>query len=272
MGIMPALYIVATPIGNLEDITLRALRVLKEVGLIAAEDTRTTNILLRHYNIKTPLTSYHERNKEKKLDYLLQTLQEKDIALVSDAGTPGMSDPGYKLIAAAIEQGITVIPVPGVAAPIAAVMASGLPLQQFTFIGFLPRQKGERRNLLEAISGEKRTLVIFEAPHRVQAALQDIRDILGNRRVAICREMTKIHEEVFRGTVEQAREHFTEPRGEFTLVIEGNTGTTEIETDKLLTELRHLRQKGIPAHEATRQLAEITGLPRKELYRLWLSL
>ena len=272
MKAMPAFYVVATPIGNLEDITLRALRVLREVGLIAAEDTRTTNILLRHYDIKTPLTSYHERNKETKIDYLLHVLQEKDVALVSDAGTPGMSDPGYKLIAAAIEQGITVIPVPGVAAPIAAVMVSGLPLQQTTFLGFLPRQKGERRKMLGAIVGERSTLVIFEAPHRLQAALRDIRDILGNRRITVCREMTKIHEEVFRSTVEQALEHFAEPRGEFTLVIEGNTATIEMGKDKVLGELRRLRQQDVPAREATRQLAEITGLPRKELYKLWLSL
>ncbi len=269
---MSTLYIVATPIGNLEDITLRALRILREVGLIAAEDTRTTHNLLHHYDIQTPLTSYHERNKESKLNYLLQVLQEKDVALVSDAGTPGMSDPGYELIAAAIKQGISVIPVPGVAAPIAAVMVSGLPLNQTTFLGFFPRAKEERRKILEAVATERRTLVVFESPHRLRATLRDILGIMGNRRMAVCREMTKIHEEVFRGTAEQALEHFIEPRGEFTLVIEGNTKTTKIESNKVRDELQRLRDQGVPAREATRQLAEITGLARKELYRMWLSL
>ena len=268
---MPTLYIVATPIGNLEDITLRALRILREVGLIAAEDTRTTRNLLHHYNIKTPLTSYHERNKKTKLSYLLQVLQEKNAALVSDAGTPGMSDPGYELITMAIKQGIAVTPVPGVAAPVVAAVVSGLPLNQMTFLGFLPRQKAERRRMLEEIAVERRTLVAFEAPHRLSAALCDIRDILGNRRIAVCREMTKLHEEVFRGTVEEALTHFTEPRGEFTLVIEGDAGTASLKPEQMRVELRRLRQKGIPAREATRQLAEMTGMPRKELYKIWLQ-
>jgi 16S rRNA (cytidine1402-2'-O)-methyltransferase len=269
---MFTLYIVATPIGNMEDITLRALRVLREVGLVAAEDTRTTKNLLQHFDIKTPLTSYHERNKQSKLQYLLQALQEKDVALVSDAGTPGMSDPGFELISAAVQQGIKVVPIPGVAAPVTAVMVSGLPLNQTTFLGFFPRQKAERRKMLESLAAENRTLVVFEAPHRLRVALRDIIDVMGNRRIAVCREMTKLYEEIFRGTAEQALQYFTEPRGEFTLVIEGNVGVTKLEPDKVVAELRRLRSQGIPAREATQQLAEIAGLPRKELYRMWLQL
>ena len=219
--IVPALYAIATPIGNLEDISLRALRCLREVKLIAAEDTRTTRHLLNFYNIKTPVTSYHEYSKRAKLDYLLDCLEEGDVALVSEAGMPGLSDPGYKLIVAAIERGILVVPVPGASAVTAALVVSGLPTDQFLYLGFLPRRQGRRQRLLSSIVGEPRTIVAFEAPHRLRGTLSDIQETLGDRRLAICRELTKVYEEVFRGRVSQAREHFTEPRGEFTLVIEG---------------------------------------------------
>ncbi|MDP2954543.1 MAG: 16S rRNA (cytidine(1402)-2'-O)-methyltransferase, partial [Chloroflexota bacterium] len=218
---MATLYIVATPIGNLEDITLRAIRVLGEVGLIAAEDTRTTRKLLSRYSIKTPLTSYHDHNKESKLPYLLRVLQEKDMALVSDAGMPGISDPGYELVVKAVEEGIQVVPVPGPSAVTTALAISGLPTDQFVYLGYLPRRRGQRRLALQEVSGESRTLVIFEAPHRLRDSMEDIRAVLGDRRLAVCRELTKVYEEVFRGTVSQALEHFTEPRGEFTLVIAG---------------------------------------------------
>jgi len=220
---MAILYVVATPIGNLEDISLRALRVLREVKLIAAEDTRKTRRLLNAHNIETPLTSYHEHSKRAKLDYLLGYLEKEDLALVSEAGMPGLSDPGYDLIVAAVERGISVVSVPGPSAVITALVVSGLPTDQFVFVGFLPRRKGQRQRLLSSISDEARTIVAFEAPHRVREALTDIEEILGDRRVSVCRELTKVHEEVFRGRMSQARKHFAEPRGEFSLVIEGKT-------------------------------------------------
>jgi 16S rRNA (cytidine1402-2'-O)-methyltransferase len=220
---MPVLYVIATPIGNLEDISLRALRILQEVKLIAAEDTRTTRHLLSAHNIKTPLTSYHEHSKRAKLDYLLNYLEKEDLALVSEAGMPGLSDPGYELIVAAIEHGISVVPIPGVSAVITALVVSGLPTDQFLYVGFLPRRKGQRQRLLSSIVDEPRTIVAFETPHRLREALNDIVESLGNRRISVCRELTKVHEEIFRGRVNQAREHFAEPRGEFTLVIEGKT-------------------------------------------------
>jgi 16S rRNA (cytidine1402-2'-O)-methyltransferase len=220
---MSVLYVIATPIGNLEDISLRALRLLREVKLIAAEDTRTTRHLLNAYNIKTPLTSYHEHSKRAKLDYLLDYLEKEDLALVSEAGMPGLSDPGYELIVAAIERGISVVPIPGASAVITALVVSGLPTDQFLYVGFLPRRKGQRQRLLSSIVDEPRTIVAFETPHRIRETLSDIEEILGDRRLSVCRELTKIHEEIFRGRVSQAREHFAEPRGEFSLVIEGKT-------------------------------------------------
>jgi 16S rRNA (cytidine1402-2'-O)-methyltransferase len=220
---MPVLYVIATPIGNMEDISLRALRLLQEVKLIAAEDTRTTRHLLNAYNIKTPLTSYHEHSKRAKLDYLLDYLEKEDLVLVSEAGMPGLSDPGYELIVAAIERGISVVPIPGASAVITALVVSGLPTDQFLYVGFLPRRKGQRQRLLRSIVDEPRSIVAFETPHRLRETLSDIEEILGDRRLSVCRELTKVHEEIFRGRVSQAREHFTEPRGEFSLVIEGKT-------------------------------------------------
>ena len=220
---VPVLYAVATPIGNLEDISLRALRCLREVELIAAEDTRTTRHLLNFYNIETAVTSYHEHSKRAKLDQLLDCLEKGDVAVVSEAGMPGLSDPGYRLIAAAIGRGISVVPVPGASAVTAALVVSGLPTDQFIYLGFLPRRQGQRQRLLNSIAGEPRTIVAFESPHRLKGTLSDIQETLGDRRLAICRELTKVYEEVFRGKVSEAREHFTEPRGEFTLVIEGKT-------------------------------------------------
>jgi 16S rRNA (cytidine1402-2'-O)-methyltransferase len=220
---MSVLYVIATPIGNLEDISLRALRLLQEVKLIAAEDTRTTRHLLSAHDIKTPLTSYHEHSRRAKLNYLLDYLEREDLALVSEAGMPGLSDPGYDLIVGAIERGVSVVPVPGPSAVITALAISGLPTDQFLYVGFLPRRKGQRQRILSSIVEESRTIVAFETPHRLSEALSDIEEILGNRRISVCRELTKVHEEVFRGRVSRAREHFVEPRGEFTLVIEGKT-------------------------------------------------
>ncbi len=268
------IYLIATPIGNLEDISLRALRLLQEVKLIAAEDTRTTRQFLTFYNIKTPVTSYHEHNKRQKLGYLLGCLKEKDIALVSEAGMPGLSDPGYELVVAAIQQGIPVIPIPGATAIVTALVVSGLPVNRFFYLGFLPRRQGERRRLLQAVVEQPYTLIAFEAPHRLQATLRDAIEILGDRRVAVCRELTKVHEEVFRGKLSEAVEHFSQPRGEFTLVIEGREKERESPglTGEIEKELKLLYQRGLHTREAVAQLSKTTGVPRRKLYQTWLKL
>jgi len=267
------LYIVATPIGNLEDISLRALRTLREVKLIAAEDTRRTRKLLNAYDIKTPVTSYHEHNKLAKLDYILDCLKEGDVALVSDAGMPGIADPGYELIVAAHEEGIPLVPVPGPSVVTTALALSGLDSSQFRYLGYLLARAGARRRQLREVAGEQSTLVVFEAPHRLPAALKDILEILGDRKIAVCRELTKLHEEVFRGTVSEAIEHFTAPRGEFTLVIEGSREPERPQlTDAIKKRLKQMKQAGAGAKEAVAELAAGTGLSRKELYQAWLEL
>ena len=269
---MHKLYIVATPIGNLEDISLRALRILKEVKIIAAEDTRKTSRLLNHYQITTPMTSYYEHNKLVKLNRMLDYLEQGDMALVSEAGMPGISDPGYELIMAALEQGIPVVPVPGASAVVTALAASGLATDRFTFLGFLPTKTVARRRMLESVTAEKGTLIILEAPHRVEDSLKDMLSVLGDRRIAACRELTKMHEEIFRGTISEALAHFTEPKGEFTLVIEGN----KVESSKQLTtdiikKLHDLRASGVSAKEAIETMMVETGLTKRELYRAWLE-
>jgi 16S rRNA (cytidine1402-2'-O)-methyltransferase len=271
---MSALYLVATPIGNLEDISLRAIRVLGEVKLIAAEDTRRTRRLLSAYSIKTPLTSYYEHGRKSKLSYVTRCLEQEDVALVSEAGMPGISDPGYDLVQAAIERGIPVIAVPGPSVLPTALAVSGLPANQFVYLGFLPRKKGERRRLLGSIDTELWTIIVLEAPHRLLASLADIEEVLGDRKIAVCRELTKVHEEVFRGTVSQAIAHFSQPRGEFTLVIAGHSrGEVVIGvTDPIREELRRLRREGIPAKEASARLASTTKIPKKLLYKAWLEL
>jgi len=269
---MPSLYVVATPIGNLEDITLRALRILREVKLIAAEDTRRTKRLLTAYDIKTPMTSYHEHNKWTKLDDIMGHLEKGDVALVSSAGMPGISDPGYELIMAANQRGIPVVPVPGPSVVITSLVISGLPADRFIYLGFLPHKSADRRRRLESIAEEPGTIVVLEAPHRLAAALKDILSLLGDREVAVCRELTKIHEEVFRGTVSQAIAHFKEPRGEFTLVIAGNRerGRPEL-TEDIKQQLQDLRLSGLTAKEAVSRLVKATGLSRRELYRAWIK-
>jgi len=270
---MPTLYIVATPIGNLEDITLRALRILREVKLIAAEDTRRTKRLLTTYDIKTPMTSYHERNKWTKLGYILSQLGEVDVALVSEAGMPGISDPGYELVVAASQRGIPVVPIPGPSAIVTALAVSGLATDKFTYVGFLPRKPGDRRRLLKSIADESSTILALETPHRLKAALDDILLVLGDRRTAICRQLTKLHEEVFRGTISQARDHFTEPRGEFTLVIEGERDKDKPQlTQDIERELERMHLSGVTVKEAIARVASETGLSKKELYRAWLKL
>ena len=268
---MGTLYIVATPIGNLEDVSLRAVRVLKEVGLIAAEDTRTTRKLLRRYDIKTPLTSYHEHNRLAKIPHLIESLATNDVALVSDAGMPGISDPGYDLVLEANRLGVPVVAVPGPSAVTASLAVSGLPAATFLFVGFLPRRGPDRRRLLEQNRNQRHTLVAFEAPHRVRETLEDILTLLGDRRLAVCRELTKLHEEVFRGSVSAALAHFSEPRGEFTLILEGAPEELDdLDEDWAFDQLRRLSDQGVRAREAVAVVAQASGLPRRQVYRLWL--
>ena len=269
---MPTLYVVATPIGNLEDMTLRGLRVLKEVNLIAAEDTRTTRKLLSHYDIHTPLTSYHDHNIGQSVPRILEALQQGDVALVSDAGTPGISDPGLELVKAASYAGFPVVPIPGPSAVAAALSVSGIPADRFLFLGFLPRRKGERLALLQSVKGLPFTLVLYEAPHRLQRSLADILEALGDRPLTALREGTKLHEEVFRGSVSDAIEHFQQPRGEFTLVV-GWEAKEQASSQKEAEEmLRSLLEQGVSAREARTLVAAQTGIPRREIYRMWLGL
>jgi 16S rRNA (cytidine1402-2'-O)-methyltransferase len=270
---MPALYIVATPIGNLTDITLRALGTLREVKLIAAEDTRRTKQLLATYDIKTPMTSYHERNKRTKLGYILNRLSEEDVALVSDAGMPGISDPGYELVVACTERGIPVVPIPGPSVVITALAVSGLDTRKFSYLGFLPNKAGARQRLLKSVADEPATIVVLESPHRLPAALKDILAILGDRKISVCRELTKLHEEVFRGSVSQAIAHFTQPRGEFTLIIEGKKKREKPKlTPAIKKQLQEMRRSGVAAKEAIARVAGESGVSKKELYRAWLNL
>ena len=269
---MQTLYVVATPIGNLEDVTLRALRLLDEVGLIASEDTRTTRKLLTHHGIKTPLISYNDHNRAARMPELLATLKTRDVALVSEAGMPGISDPGLELVVAASDEDIPVVPVPGPSALTSAMAVGGLATDRLLFLGFLPRRKGERQRLLESVASHPYTLVAFEAPHRLRASLEEMLRTLGDRRVTACRELTKLHEEVFRGTVSQALQRFTEPRGEFTLVIEG-AESHEADTDDtwIAKKLGQLKAEGVRAREAVDTVAAATQRPKRELYRLWLE-
>jgi 16S rRNA (cytidine1402-2'-O)-methyltransferase len=268
-----SLYVVATPIGNLEDVTIRALNVLSEVVVIAAEDTRTTRVLLRKHGIKTRLVSYNEHNMRRRTPELLATLEIGDIALVSEAGTPGVSDPGHELIASASAAGIPVVPIPGPSALLAALVASGLPMREFTFLGFLPRRQGERLRVLEAAAREPRTIVFFESPHRIRASLEAVNATFGDRRLAVCRELTKAFEEVFRGTAAEALSHFHEPRGEFTIVIEGaNAKERVISNDDVRRQLREARAQGASAKDAVKQVTSTSGRAHREVYALWLEL
>ena len=269
------LYVVATPIGNLEDVTLRALRVLKEADLIAAEDTRHTQKLLSHYDIRTPLTSYHEHNERTKAPALVERLlRGETIALVSDAGTPAISDPGYRLVVAAAAAGLRVTPVPGAAALTAALSAAALPTDRFIFEGFLPEKKKERRERLQALGDEKRTLVFYEAPHRLRDALDDIEEILGDRTVAIAREISKIHEEFMRGRASEiiARISDRDMRGEIVIVVHGSTGEPVASEALLREEIRKLQASGARVKEIAELLGEKYAFPKKQIYRLALDL
>jgi 16S rRNA (cytidine1402-2'-O)-methyltransferase len=268
------LYVVATPIGNLEDITLRALRVLKEVDVIAAEDTRHTQILLSHYGIRTPLTSYHEHNEKTKARQLMSRLERgEQIALVSDAGTPAISDPGYRLAVEAIRGGIPVIPIPGASALTAVLSAGGLPTDRFVFEGFLPAKKQERRARLRALSSETRTLVIYEAPHRLTETLNDLVEILGDRETVLAREVSKVHEEFLRGRLTEVAKQIAgrEIKGELTLLIGGSRGQSEVSQEQIEEEIRKLKDDGLRVKEIAEILGEKYGYPKKEIYRLALT-
>jgi 16S rRNA (cytidine1402-2'-O)-methyltransferase len=282
---MGTLYLVATPIGNLEDITMRALRVLREVPLIAAEDTRHTRKLLTHFAIATPLISYHEHSPQARRDALLAALTEGDVALVSDAGTPAVSDPGQDLVREALAAGFPVVPIPGAVAAISALIASGLPTDTFTFLGFLPRKPVERRAVLESVRAEPRTLILYEAPHRLPALLDDLLVVLGDRQMVAARELTKLHEEWLRGPVSTIRAHYTTatPRGEYTLVIAGASAaeTSALPADEqdqrspeeiARERLRALLEQGMRTREAASQVAQALGLPKRDVYRLALDL
>lgn len=272
---MGNLYLVATPIGNLEDISKRAIDILSRASLIAAEDTRHTRKLLEHYHIQARLTSYYEQNKKLKLEHILVALEEDDVALVSDAGTPALNDPGYELVRAALQAGHQVIPVPGASAPVAALVASGLPTNAFLYLGYLPRKNGERRQALEQVAHLPYTLIFLEAPHRILESLADIRLVLGDRQMAVARELTKIHEEFLRGPVSEAILHFTTtpPRGEFTLVVAGyNKSNDRWSEDQLTLSIQERLTKGDTPKKAAETLAVLSGWSRREIYRLALNL
>jgi 16S rRNA (cytidine1402-2'-O)-methyltransferase len=272
VSLLESLFIVPTPIGNLEDITLRALRVLREVALIAAEDTRTTRVLLQHYDIHTSLTSYHEHNKLTKLDAIFDTLATSDVALVSDAGTPGISDPGYELIQEAIRRGVRIEPLPGPTAIIPALVASGLPTDGFVYVGFLPRKQGERAAFLEAIAHERRTLIAYESPNRLTATLEAMLHGLGDRPLCVVRELTKLFEEFHRGTVSTALAHYraNPPRGEITLVIGGAPPETSAMWDEhqVRAALYALLDEGQTLSHAAKAVAEESGWERRAVYIL----
>ncbi len=280
---MPTLYIVGTPIGNLEDLTPRAARILAEVSLVAAEDTRVTRRLLSHLGIRPRTTSFHQHNWREKMDGVLAELAEGDVALVTDAGMPGISDPGSELVVAAAEAGFNVEVVPGPSAVTAALSLSGFSGDAFLFLGFLPRRKIDRLAALREASMSAVPLVLFEAPHRLRATLADLDTVFGGRQLAVCRELTKLHEEVFRGAAAQALDHFTLPRGEVVLVVQGwqaedsgqpgAGGEDEVATELNLRQmLSDLKEDGVRAKDAVAAVAESTGLAKNRVYQAWVEL
>ncbi len=270
------LYIVATPIGNLEDITLRAIRILKEVDLIAAEDTRHTKKLLTHYQINTPLTSYYDHIETEKAPVLVAQLQAgQHIALVSDAGTPAIADPGYRLVKGAAEAGIAVVPVPGPSTVTALLSVSGLPTDRFAFEGFLPAKPPQRRKLLQQLKREERTLLFFESPHRLHETLADIEAIFGDRPLVLGRELTKLFEEVLRGTVSelQAQLQDREIKGEVALLVSGSSDSdTDEDAPPLQEEIQRLLNQGFSLKEIAHGLSERRGIAKREIYALGIQL
>jgi 16S rRNA (cytidine1402-2'-O)-methyltransferase len=274
MAGMGTLYVVATPIGNLEDISQRALRVLGEVSLVAAEDTRRTRKLLEHYQLGTPTLSFHEHNKQKRMDQLLTALASGDVALVSDAGTPAISDPGRDLVERAWAAGHRVSPIPGPSSPLAALAASGLPGDQFLFLGYLPRKSQDRIELLTMRGRDPWTLVAFEVPHRIHDSLEDLEGAIGGeRRVVIGRELTKVHEEIVRGPLAEVRQRLSEidPRGEYTLVIEGAGETARWDEETLRSAIHERVVHGDRPSDLARDLAQLSGWPRRKIYKMTLE-
>lgn len=277
---MGTLYIVGTPIGNLEDITQRALRTLREVAVIACEDTRETRKLLNHFQIDTPVTSYHEHNKRTAGPRLIERLLGgDDVALVTDAGMPAISDPGEDLVRSAIEAGIPVVPVPGPTAFVTALVASGLPTRRFVFEGFLPHKGRERREALERLKAEERTVILYEAPHRLRETLQDLRAALGDRRAVACRELTKLYEEYVRGMLSELIVHFEahEPRGEFVLILDGaSPEAPEAEAGpadarSLARAVAELEAQGMDRKAAMKEVAQRLGLRKRAVYQALLE-
>ena len=269
------LYIVPTPIGNLEDITLRALRVLKEVELIAAEDTRHTQHLLAHFGIKTALTSYHEHNERDKARTLVQRLKSgASIALVSDAGMPAISDPGYRIVVDAIQAGIQVVPLPGATALTTALCASGLPTDRFLFEGFLPAKAQERKAKLQSLRGAVATLVFYEAPHRLLDSLAEMLKIFGDREIAVARELTKVHEEFRRGKLSEVVSALADGdiKGEIVIMVHGTSGEAQVSDEELHGTIRQLAGNGLGVKEIAELLGERYGLAKKEVYKLALDL
>lgn len=268
---MGKLFVVATPIGNLEDLTFRARRILSEADVIAAEDTRHTKVLLDYYNINTPTTSYHKFNIKAKTNEILKIIsQGKSVALVSDAGMPGVSDPGYELIKGAIEAGIDVIPIPGPSAVITALAVSGLSTDRFCFEGYLPKKKGERSKALKKLKEEERTIIVYEAPHRLLETIEDVREVLGNKSIAIARELTKKFEEVVRGKVSEVINHFKrqKPRGEFVIVIEGKEVLQkEKGVEEALKLAKELVKAGISKKDASRIVSKFFEVPKNIIYK-----
>ena len=266
------LFLVATPIGNLEDLSFRALRVLREADLIAAEDTRHTAKLLHHYDIRRPTASLHEHNEQEKVPALVDKLRAgARIAMVTDAGTPAVSDPGFRLARAAIHAGIRVEAIPGPSAVLAALVSSGLPTDAFVFAGFPPPKRAARRAWFQDLAGERRTLVFFEAPHRIQQTLSDALSVLGDRQASIGRELTKLHEEVLRGSLSTLQDHVSQPRGEFTVVVagrldDGSDHSVQVSDNQILTEFGHLTENGAVRREAISELARRHRLRAREVF------
>ena len=275
------LYLCATPIGNLEDMTFRAVRILKEADLIAAEDTRNSVKLLNHFEIRTPMTSYHEYNKIEKGKKLVEKLKEgADIALITDAGTPGISDPGEELVKMCLEEGISVTSVPGACACITALTISGLPTRRFAFEAFLPPDKKERTRILEEMKKETRTMILYEAPHRLVKTLAELMDSLGNRRAAVCRELTKKHETVFNTTLSEAKTYYEshQPKGECVIILEGKS-PNEIRQEEqarwqemtLEEHMEYYLSQGIDKKEAMKRAAKDRGVSKREIYQMLLE-
>jgi 16S rRNA (cytidine1402-2'-O)-methyltransferase len=272
------LYLVGTPIGNLDDITFRAIKILKTVDLIAAEDTRHTGKLLAHFEIKTPQVSYYQHNQNLRIPELISALaQGKSIALVSDAGMPGISDPGYELVCECIKSNIQVTPIPGVSASITGLVVSGFSTERFVFEGFLPSSNKERKESLQFIKEENRTIILYEAPHRLLNTLNDLLEVLGEtRNIAIARELTKLHEELWRGNLKEAIESYQDrqPRGEYTLIVQGNIAQEAkiLTVEELKRELKQLIESGMTRSKASQHLAQVTTFSRQYLYKLTLDM